>query len=244
MHLRTYLRLFRLTAALALLALALLPVQFAAVGPVWLLPSFAYGVWLVYSLTESQTLSCPRCGHGFGAAVLLRSRCPGCQQPVPPSAKVPLRRGIPMAMVSALLLTALVAGGIYTRPHPLPDLLEADAPLTVQYDPPWHWDDDVGVMVPGTSVEWTLEPDSPEAAAIQDALDGALIRRCWDTLTDSGSMGGPLGNQVTISNGDTVLIIPDGGRLYLDGAVYQVGWLGEDACRALSAALRDVLELP
>lgn len=243
MHLHTYLRLFRLTAVLGLLALALLPVLFAAIGPVWLLPAFACGVWLVYSLSESQTLSCPRCGHGFGAAVLLHSRCPGCQKPVPPSAKVSWWRWVPMAVLSALLLGALVAGGIYTRPRPLPDLLEAGAPITVQYDPPWQWDDDVGVMVPGTPVEWTLEPDSPGAAAIQDALDGTLIRRCWETLTGSGGVGGP-GNLLSITNGDTVLIIPDGGRLYLDGAVYQAGWLGGDACRALSAALRDALELP
>ena len=244
MHLRVYLRLFRLTAVLGLLALVLLPVQFAAVGPAWLLPSFAYGVWLVYSLTESPNLSCPRCGHGFGAAALLRSRCPGCQRPVPPSATVSLRRGIPMAVGSALLLTALLAGGIYTRPRPLPDLLEAGTPITVQYDPPWHWDDDVGVMVPGTQIEWTLEPDSPEAFAIRDALDGARIRRCWDTLTGVSAVGGPRNDELAITNGDTVLIVPDGGKLYCSGAVYQVGWLGEDACRALSAALRDALELP
>lgn len=244
MRLRAYVRLFRLTAVLGLLALLLLPVQFAAIGPVWLLPAFTYGVWLVYNLTESQTLCCPQCGRGFGLAVFRGSRCPACQKLVPPSAKVSFWRGIPLAMVSALLLTALAAGGIYTRPQSLPDLLEAGAPLTVQYDPPWQWDDDVGLMVPGAQMEWTLEPDSPEAAAIQKALDGARFRRCWDTLTGVSAVGGSRNDELAITNGDTVLIIPDGGKLYCDGAVYQVGWLGEDACRDLSAALRDALELP
>ena len=243
MHLRAYLRLFRLLAVLGLLALVLLPVQFAALSPAWLLPAFAYGVWLVYNLTESQTLCCPRCGHGFGLAVFRQSRCPACQSPVPSSAKVPLWRGIPLGLASVLLLTALVAGGIYTRPRHLPDLREAGALITVQYDPPWQWDDDVGLMVPGTQMEWTLEPDSSVVAALQKALDGVVYRRCGDTQTGSSSMGGP-GNQLTITNGDTVLVVPDGGKLYCNGAVYQVGWLGEDACRALSAALRDVLELP
>ena len=245
MGLRAYVRLFRLTAVLGLLALVLLPVLFAAGGlPVWLLPAFVYGVWLLYNVTESSTLSCPLCGHRLGPAVFRQSRCPACQKPVPPSAKVSLGRGIPLAIVSALLLAALVAGGIYTRPQPLPDLLEAGGPITVQYDPPWQWDDDVGVQVPGIPVERTLEPDSPESAALQKALDGAVFRRCWDTLTGSGRMDGPLGNQVTISNGDTVLVVPDGGKLYCDGAVYQVGWLGDGPCHALSAALRDALGLP
>ena len=244
MKLRTTVRILRSLAALELLTLLLLAVPFFSGGYagvlLWLAVVLLFATQQGYSLHRSSSLSCPLCGRSYGPKILLRARCPHCGEAVPGDG----RRVRPLWIPAALLGLLIVAGGIYIRPLPLPDLTSAGEPVTVLWQAPWTWDADLGIQVPTNTRRLVLEPGSAELQAVQTVLDRRTVHRNWETFTGGTSLRyGGLDGALWFSFGDRSLYVVRGRDLNIDGQVYQIGWLGDRAGAALLEDLAAALRL-
>lgn len=245
MSLRNHIRIVRVMAAVLLLWIVFQAGRSLLEGD-WIsaLAAAVSGLaWLALTvllpLGNSAALSCPACGRSYGPAILLRMRCPHCRREVPAQATTP--RGITAAF---LLLLALVVGTVaYTWPMSFPALSakgEVTATLVRELEPEIA---DSFVAIPQSETKrYTLTPGSPQAKEVAEILSQYMYRRCWKTLRGDQFVSGvgELGCYFYGTGFDLSLL---GCRyVYVNGAVYQVGWAGDSTGAELTARVAAVLE--
>lgn len=245
MSLRNHIRLLRLLAAAVLLWTLFQAGESLRRGD--LLSALAVTVsglvWLalveVLPLRESAILSCPACGRSFGPAILLRSRCPHCGAEVPKEARSPRR-----IAAAFLLLAVLTAGAaVYTWPMSFPTLPGEEVTVTVVRELEPLIMEDIFVGIPQSETErYTIIPGSPQAEEIADILSDYTFRRCFKTLRGDHFISGTgeVGCYFYAPGFDVNLL---GCRyVWVNDAVYQVGWAGDQAGAELTARVAAVLE--
>ena len=245
MSLRNHIRLLRLLAAAALLWSLIQAGESLVRGD--LLSALAVAmsglIWLalvvLLPLKKSEILSCSACGRSFGPAILLRSRCPHCGAGVSGEARSPRR-----IAVAFLLILALTAGAAaYTWPMSFPTLPGEAVSVTVvrELDPLIM--EDIFVGIPQSETErYTLTPGSSQAEEIADILSDYTYRRCFKTLRGDHFISGTgEASCYFYAPGFDVNLL--GCRyVWVNDAVYQVGWAGDQAGAELTARVAAVLE--
>jgi len=203
------------------------------------------GFW-VHTLSASPTLSCPLCGRSYGPRILFRMGCPHCGAEGPKDARSPK-----IIWVPTILLTVLLVGvGLYCRPLSFPDLTQVEGPIRIAYihDLPTVWEEHVPLPQNETKV-LTVEPDSPEAAAMTAVLSRYTYHRCFKTLTKDYSISLPdKGDDsfyISFQNSDALdLNLFSHRHMGCGRQVYHIGWYGNKQGKQLGAELAQALGLP
>lgn len=203
----------------------------AAGGFLWL------ALVVVLPLRTSNALACPACGYSYGPRILGKMTCPHCGEPVPTDVRT--HRGVIVALV---LLAALVVGTeAYTWPMALPSLPEEEVSVTVLREADPIVED--FVAIPQMDGErYVLTPGSPEAEEVAEILSGYIYRRCWKTLRGDTAVSG-LGEVRCYFYGPGFDVSLLGNRYaWINGAVYQIGLVGDGAGAELAARVAQALE--
>lgn len=194
---------------------------------------------VVLPLRTSNALACPSCGYSYGPRILLRMVCPHCGTPVPTDV-----RSSPGILVALILLAALGLGLVgYTWPMALPGLPDEEVSVVVMLDAePLILEEEHYALPQHESKRYVLTPGSPEAEAVKEILSDYTYRRCGKTLRGDTSVSG-LGEIQCYLNGPDFDVSFSGNRyVFLNGAVYQLGLVGDGAGAELTQRLWAVLE--
>lgn len=234
-------------------------VRVLAVGTLaWIVAQVGLGLWLGewrYALAEaigglswlalvvilplrtSNALACPACGYSYGPRILGKMTCPHCGASVPDD----VHTG--WSMVAALVLVAVVGVGtaVYTWPMALPSLPQEEVSVTVLREADPIVED--FVAIPQMDGErYVLTPGSPEAEEVAEIMSGYIYRRCWKTLRGDTAVSG-LGEVHCYFYGPDFDVSLLGNRYaWINGAVYQIGLVGDGAGAELTARVAQALE--
>lgn len=200
----------------------------------------------VHTLSASPTLSCPLCGRSYGPRILFRMGCPHCGAEVPKNARSPKIIWMP-----TILLTVLLVGvGLYCRPLSFPDLTQVEGPIRITYihDLPSVWVNHAAIPQSETTV-LTVEPGSPEAAAVAAVLSRYTYHRCFKTLVKDNFISlsdkGDDSFYISSQNSDALhLNLFSHQHMGCGGQVYHIGWYGIKRGKQLGAELAQALGLP
>lgn len=198
-------------------------------------------LWLalvvILPLRTSNALACPTCGYSYGPRILRKMLCPHCGVSVPDD----VRTG--WGVVVALVLVAAVGVGtmVYTWPMTLPNLPQEEVSVTVLRKAEPIVED--SVLIPQTNGErYELTPGSPEAEEVAEILSDYIYRRCWKTLRGDTFVSGLWDVQCYLSGPDFDVSLLGNRYAWINGAVYQIGLVGDGAGAELTARVAQALE--